>query len=160
MSVRPSIPGIRCILLLLPVLLGACGVQSTFTGEDTAQLWRAMQAAAEAPDYDKGDITKRWTVVENIVEVDNVVWRIDITRHLKRLLRRPGAKPLYEDLHWRFEIQLLHEDPPRVQFSSIDLALPTKVQYEGDRYLAEVRSILSGYPRPAHLKEVQDPPTD
>jgi len=155
-----SIPRVRGLLLLLPVLLGACGVQSTFTGEDPAQLWRAMQAVAESPTYDKGDITKRWTVVENIVEVDNVDWRIDITRHLKRPLRRPGAKPLYEDLHWRFEIQLLHENPPRVQFSSIDPALPTKVQYEGDRYFAEVRSILSGYPRPARLEDAQDPPTD
>ena len=153
-------PHLRRLLILLPMLLGACGVESTFTGEDPAQLWRALQAVAEAPTYDEGDVTKRWTVVENIVDVDNVDWRIDITRHLKRLLRRPGAKPLYEERHWRFEIQLLHEDPPRVRFICIDPAIPTKVQYEGDRFFAEVRSLLSGYPRPAHLENSVDASPD
>ena len=160
MIARLSISRIRGLLLLLPLFFGACGVETTFTGEDPAQLWRAMQAVAESPTYDEGDFTKRWTVVENMVVVDNVDWRIDINRHLKRLLRRPGAKPLYEDLHWRFEIQLFHEDPPRARFIAIDPALPTKVQYEGDRYFAEVRSILSGYPRPARLEDSKDSPAD
>ena len=61
------------MLLRLPILLaavlalGACGVEADFSGHETYQVWRAMQAAAEYPDYDHQDYTKRWKVMENIV---------------------------------------------------------------------------------------------
>lgn len=137
------------LLLLLPLLLlTACGANATFPDRNPEQLWKALQAVAENPDYDHDDITKRWTVVENIVHVDEADRRIDVDRHLKRLLHRPRSNPLYEDVHWRFQIHMLPTDPPSVRFESVDPALPTKAQFEGERYFDEVRRFLAGLPRP------------
>ncbi|MCH2149022.1 MAG: hypothetical protein MK095_06265 [Phycisphaerales bacterium] len=136
------------LLLLLPLLTAACGVDATFPDRKPDQLWKALKAVAENPDYDHADPTKRWTVVENIVHVDEVHRRIDIDRHLKRLLHRPRTNPLYEDVQWRFQIHMYPTDPLSVRFESIDPSLPTKAQFEGDRYFAAVHRFLSGLPRP------------
>ena len=145
----------RLLLLLLTLSLTACGVDATFPDRNPDQLWKALKAVAEHPDYDHSDITKRWTVVENIVHVDEVHRRIDIDRHLKRLLYRPRTKPLYEDVHWRFQIHMFPTDPLSVRFESIDPGLPTKAQFEGDRYFSEVRRFLAGLPRPESSSDVK-----
>lgn len=141
------------ILLFIPLLiLGACGVEADFSGHAPDQVWRALKAVSENPDYDHQDPTKRWTVVENIVHVDEQDRRIDINRQLQRVLRRPRTKPLFEDMTWHFQVSMPASDASVVRFENIGPAIPTKVQFEGDRYFAEVRRFLAGLPLPEHLR--------
>ncbi|HBZ97474.1 MAG TPA: hypothetical protein DEO57_06470, partial [Phycisphaerales bacterium] len=60
----------RITVLTLGLVLTGCGVKADFGDRPTEQVWRALQAVAEQPDYDHEDYTKRWTVVENIVTID------------------------------------------------------------------------------------------
>lgn len=139
-------------LLLLSVCMVGCGVDATFPGRDPDQLWRALKAVAEQPEYGHQDPTKEWTLVENVVRVDEELRRIDIDRRVKRLLHRPRTKDLYEDVHWSFQVQQYPTDPPSVHFQANEPELPTKVQFEGDRYFTEVRFLLSGLPRPQRMR--------
>jgi len=142
----------KVLLWLLVVCLTGCGVDSSFPGHDADQLWRALKAVAEQPDYTHPDPTKEWTLVKNIVHVDEAHRRIDIDRRVQRLLHRPRTQSLYEDVHWRFQIQQFATDPPSVRFEALEPEIPTKVHFEGERYFAEVRLLLSGLPRPEHLR--------
>ena len=137
---------------LLIVCMAGCGVDSTFPGHDADQVWRALKAVAEQPNYDHVDPTKEWTLVENIVHVDESQRRIDVQRRVQRLLHRPRTQSLYEDVHWSFQIQQFATTPPSARFESNDPELPTKVHFEGERYFAEVRLLLSGLPRPQRLR--------
>ena len=149
------------VLLAATLALGACGVEADFSEHQTYQVWRALQAAAEHPDYDHQDYTKRWTVMENIVHVDEADRRIDIERRLERVLRRPRTQSLHQNETWHFQVHLLPGPENRVRFKNMAPAVPTHSQFEGERYFAEVRRLLSGLPPSQSLQEsVQDSDAD
>ncbi len=142
------------VLLVTTLALGACGVEADFSDHQTYQVWRALQAAAEHPDYDHQDYTKRWTVMENIVHIDEDDRRIDIERRLERVLRRPRTKPLHQNETWHFQVHLLPGPENRVRFKNMAPAVPTHLQFEGERYFTEVRRLLAGLPPSRSLQEM------
>ena len=144
---------LRLLLLSLTALLGACGAEADFAKYESWQVWRALKAVSENPDYNHEDYTKRWTVMENIVHVDEEDQRIDINRRLERVLRRPRTNPLHEDVTWHFQVQLLPGSENRVRFKNIGWALPTRVHFEADRFFAEVHRFLAGLPPPPEMQE-------
>ncbi|MDG2200675.1 MAG: hypothetical protein P8K80_05795 [Phycisphaerales bacterium] len=150
------------LLVVMTLALGACGVEAEFGDHDTYQVWRALQAAAEHPDYNHQDYTKRWTVMENIVHVDDVDRRIDIERRLERVLHRPRTNPLHQNETWHFQITLLPGPGNLVHFDNMGPAVPTHLQFEAERYFAEVRRFLAGFPPPQEIRDRMrsDPDSD
>ena len=137
------------LLMLLPVLISTgCSMQVRFPGSTDQQVWTAMKAVAQQPDYQTAHYTKRWTVVDNFVEIDEDAHVIEIDRLLERVLQRPMTKPLHQEASWIFTVELVQGDPPGVVIRNRAFSLPTKFQFEAERYFSEVRSLLSG-PRPA-----------
>ncbi len=117
--------------VLMPVIVllvagGCTSIERTFDGYRSDQVWTAMVAAAETPAY------ADWTVAANDVWVDESAQRIEIYRHLRRVLYRPGADPHRETQTWRFEVRLRGRNPPTANFISrgpwmfqaIDIGLP------------------------------------
>jgi hypothetical protein len=128
---------------------GCTTVREPFPGRDPGQVWTALIAVAQDPDYDDPDPTKRWRVKENHVYVDDETARLEIYRELDRVLHRPGAKPLRESRTWRFQVMLDSGDaeagyPPEATFMSRGWGVPSHAQDEADRYFREVREVLSG----------------
>src|SRR5688572_25508895 len=75
-----------------------CTVQRmTFPNHDPDEVWTAMVAVAQTPDYNHPDYTKRWTVRVNEVWVNPERSQIEIYRRLERVLHRPGSQPLHEE---------------------------------------------------------------
>lgn len=142
---------VKTLLLSTLLLLTGCGVEANFSDHPTDQVWRALQAVAEQPDYDHDDYTKRWTVTENIVHVDQEERRIDIERDLERVLTRPRTRPLHQEEHWSIQVTLLPGN--RVQFRNMTPAIPAHVQLEADRYFTSVRRLLAGLPPPSDIRD-------
>ena len=142
---------VQTFLLATMLLLTGCGVDADFSDYPTDQVWRALQAVAEQPDYDHVDYTKRWTVTENIVHVDEEDRRIDIERDLERVLVRPRTQPLHQEEHWSLQVALLPGN--QVLFRTMTPAVPAHVQFEADRYFTSVRRLLAGLPPPTHIRD-------
>ena len=132
------------ILSCWSLLVGAgCAAQATFPGSSNAEVWKAMQAVALNPDYDVAHYTKRWTIVSNQVDVDDDARIIEIYRSLERILQRPRTNPLYQTADWIFTVRLEAGDPPRTVIQNRSLSLPTKFQFEAERYFSDMRVLLA-----------------
>jgi hypothetical protein len=125
-------------------LTGCTSVHEEFIAQDPSQVWTAMVAVAETPDYDDPDPTKRWTIKENYVWVDEETLRIEVYRELDRILHRAATKPLRQEQSWRFRITLDPLAPPRATFVSRGAAVPAKARAEAERYFEDVWEILRG----------------
>ncbi len=128
---------------LMPVVMllvagGCTSVERAFYGYRSDQVWTAMVVAAETPAY------ADWTVAANDVWVDESEQRIEVYRHLRRVLHRPGADPHSETQTWRFEVRLENGNPPTASFVSRGLGLPTDAQYEANRFFLDVHDLLLG----------------
>ena len=139
---------------VLAALSGCVSVRETFTGHDPDQVWTAMKAVANAPDYAKGEPADRWTVRENSVWVDEAGNRIEIFRRLERQLYEPGTSPQHQERQWKLRVQLEQREPPTAKFTSRQWGVPAHTWDEASRYFAEVREIL-GEPN-----EVQSAPPE
>ncbi len=145
-----------CIFrVLMPVVVllvagGCTSIERTFDGYRNDQVWTAMVAAAETPAY------ADWTVAANDVWVDESEQRIEIYRHLRRVLYRPGADPHHETQTWRFEVRLQGRNPPTANFISRGVGLPTDAQHEANRFFLDVRDLLLGIPAEARRQEADD----
>jgi len=141
--------------MLMPVVVllvagGCTTIERTFDGYGSDQVWTAMVAAAETPVY------ADWTVAANDVWVDESEQRIEIYRHLRRVLYRPGADPHPETQTWRFEVRLEGHDPPMASFVSRGVGLPTDAQYEANRFFLDVHDLLLGVPGEARRSDADD----
>ena len=141
--------------VLMPVVVllvagGCTSVERTFDGYNSDQVWTAMVAAAETPAY------ADWTVASNDVWVDESAHRIEIYRHLRRVLYRPGADPHRETQTWRFEVRLEGRNPPTASFVSRGLGLPTDAQYEANRFFLDVHDLLLGVTAEARRQNADD----
>ena len=141
--------------VLMPVVVvlaagGCTSIERTFDGYRSDQVWTAMVAAAETPAYSD------WTVAANDVWVDESAQRIEIYRHLRRVLYGPGADPRSETQTWRFEVRLEGRDPPTASFVSRGLGLPTDAQYEANRFFLDVHDLLLGIPAEARPSDADE----
>lgn len=142
------------IALAAAALVGCASETATFAGRPRDQVWTAMVAAAEQPQY------ADWRMLENRVVVDEERQEIYVARQLRRDLVRPGTNEVRQDRSYRFDIMLEDssgddpEAPLTVVFSSVEPVLPTRLFEEAERYFAEVAELLGetkGTPAPRPL---------
>ncbi len=138
-------------VLVTNLIMGGCtSVEHSFLGYGSDQVWTAMVAVARTPVYDD------WKVAANDVWVDEREYRIEVSRHLRRVLYSPDANPLRENQTWRFEIRLVEFDPPLARLVSRGVGQPTDAQREGNRYFRDVHDLLLGVPSEALLLHTDD----
>ena len=141
-------------LLAAFTLAGCTSFREEFPGQDVPQLWTALVAVAETPDYSDDDPDKRWIVQENDVWVDEENARIEVYRKVHRLLHRARTEPLLENRTWRFQVVMEQSDPPTAEFVSRGFAVPTHATMEAERFFEDVWSILGG--PPVEMDETSD----
>ena len=135
--------GVVVVACLVPGLSAGCtNVTQTFPGRSADQVWTALVAVANEPRYDD------WAVAANEAWVDESQRRIEIFRHLRRVLYAPGtgSEPRPENRTWRFEVRLVGDDPPEATFRSRGFAVPAHAGEEAVRYFADVRELLTSPP--------------
>lgn len=142
----------RTILLLAMTIpfLAACGYterRQIVNGRDADQVWAAMKAVAQTPDYytHSDDIGDRWIVRENDVAFDDDVRRMEVYRKLERELHKPLAPVTREEREWKFEIAL--EEPPVVavptmRFRTRNAGVPAHAWDEASWFFNEVEAFL------------------
>lgn len=122
------------------VALGGCTTRTqVFEGYSDDQLWTAMVATANAPEYDD------WRIRRNEVFVDDDSRRIEVFRVLRRTYVSPYAEPSRQEREWRFEILLARDEElgfPMVDFTARQVTVPAHVWQEADRYFAQMRTLL------------------
>ncbi len=128
------------VLLAVSMLVGCTTVHQDIAGLPSDQVWTALVAVAESPDYDD------WTVTENDVWVDEATQRIEIYRRLRRVIHQPASKARRENREWRFQVIFEPTDPPGATFTSRGLGVPSHAQDEGERYFLDVLDLLGGMP--------------
>lgn len=154
----------RTILLLLLTLpfLTACGVteRRAFVNRDPDQLWEAMKAVAQEPDYytTNMELGDRWVIRANDVAYDDNARRIEVYRKLERETHRPLSPVTREEREWRFEIVLeqtpppeLHTQPapPVMRFTARNVTVAAHVWDEAQWYFDEVERFLGPLPTTA-----------
>lgn len=138
--------------MLLSILLAGCASRSAvFPDRPREQVWTAMVAVAERPDY------ADWRMLENEVAVEPEVSRILIYRTLRRDLVTPGIPVRRQDREMQIEIRLLETDPPQAVFATTVATLPARVDEEATRYFQSVRELLGEPPPLPPLRRVAPP---
>jgi hypothetical protein len=135
---RPLLPFVAALVAAFVALGGCTSRSATFPGHSDREVWQAMVTAAEEPVYDD------WFVFDNQVMVDRDQARIEIYRILRRDLVRPGSPPQRQEEDWRFVVHATQSDPPTVQFTTRQAAVPAHVWREAERYFYDVRTLLNG----------------
>jgi hypothetical protein len=143
-------------------LLGGCATESaTFEGRPRDQVWTAMVAVAEQPEY------ADWRMLDNLVAVDPEQEKIVVYRALRRVAVRPGADKVRQDREYQFEISLEPENPKqpdapaKVVFATLQPIMPSRLTDEAERYFASVAELLGEVketPQPKPL--ATEPPRD
>jgi len=148
---RLSLTSIALSSAALACAVAGCTSRSqVFEGYSQDQVWSAMIAAAQSPEYDD------WKVAENETFVDEDGRRVEVYRVLRRLLVTPHANPRKESEEWRFQLVLAQDvdiDAPVVDFTARQITVPAHVWREADRYFGQVRTLL-GPPEAAKTAEV------
>ena len=128
------------VLPAISMLFGCTTVHQEFVGLPSDQVWTALVAVAQSPNYDD------WTLTDNDVWVDEAAQRIEIYRRLRRVIDQPASKARRENREWRFQVIFEPTDPPLATFTSRGLGVPSQAQHEGERYFLDVLDLLSGMP--------------
>ena len=142
---RLPIHSLLCVSVSLwfALLSAGCSTQrEVFTDRPSDEVWTAMKAVAETPDYAQGEPADRWTVRRNNVWVDDESRRIEIERRIEHAYHQPGSKPLQEERAWKFTIRLESNDPPTALITSRGFGVPAHAWGEADRYFSEVWEVL------------------
>ncbi len=120
--------------------LGGCVTRTQpLAGYSSDEVWIAMQAVADSPSYDD------WHIVQNDVYANDASRSIEIYRELRRLYVSPYADPQKQAEEWRFQIALLLDadsGAPSIDFTARQIAIPSHVWDEADRYFAQVTALL------------------
>ena len=126
------------VVILAGTFLGGCTtVQREFLGLPSDQVWTAMVAVANTPDYDD------WTVTQNDVWVDPASRRIEIYRRMRRVIHQPAYKARRENREWRFQVIF---EPPMATFTSRGMGVPSHAQEEAEHFFDDVLDLLGGMP--------------
>ena len=137
------------VILAATLLCGCTTVQREFLGSPSDQVWTAMVAVAQSPDYDD------WTVTQNDVWVDDASQRIEIYRRMRRVIHQPAYRARRENREWRFQVTF---EPPMATFISRGMGVPAHAQEEAEHYFDDVLDLLGGMP--AASEEPTSEPTD
>jgi hypothetical protein len=145
--------------LLLAVLLAGCGHmterRAIMPGRDPDQVWNAMVAVAQAPDYaSSDDPALRWTVRQNDVWADADApggGRIEVFRRLERNLHMPLAPARHETREWKLSMTLEKRDPPTILFQTRNAGVPAHAWEEAERFFDEVAEFLGPPPGTASM---------
>ena len=121
---------------ILVVLAGCTTQSSVFKDRSPEQVWTALIAVAEDPQYDK------WVVVENNVWIDMVYDRLEIQRTLKRDLHRTGSSPQRETQDLELQVVLERTQPPAVTVTVRNAIIRGKAIMAIDHFFGEVRDLL------------------
>ena len=139
------------VILAGTLLCGCTSVQREFLGSPSDQVWTAMVAVAQSPDYDD------WTVTQNDVWVDDASQRIEIYRRMRRVIHQPAYKARRENREWRFQVIF---QPPVATFTSRGMGVPAHAQEEAEHYFDDVLDLLAGMPTASeenNLKSTDSP---
>jgi hypothetical protein len=135
------------LLTALALILGGCtSLQETYPGKTSGQVWTAMVASANNPDY-----YPDWHVTRNDVWVDEPGARIEIHRVLERDYIVPLGHPQHQSREWQQRVVLAtgRDDQPVIEFTSRNLGVPAKAREEAMMFFADVWELLGGRPEPA-----------
>jgi len=150
-SSASSFSALLVIGFLVVLAMGGCmTVRQEFDGRDRSQVWSAMTAVAEWPEYDD------WHVLTNEVWQAPDEARLEVYREVQRSIHKPGQPHRVERREWRFRIELLDTDPPSARFISRGFAIPAHARIEGDRYFADVWRMLGGRSVPEASPDRED----
>jgi len=132
--------------LLAALVIGLAGcttARESYPGQDPSQVWTAMVAAAESPDY-----YDEWFITEEHVWVDDEANRIEIDRILERDRVIPLRGPQHEKRELEQSIYLVEGDEgePMIEFTSRQLDVPLKARNDAQLYFDDVWEILGGRP--------------
>lgn len=143
------------ILAAAFVLTGCTVYERNYPGRTSDQVWSAMVAVAQQPDYDSEKWGK-WHVMQNEVWVDEPKARIEVYRELRRVVYNAGmVKPDEQDREYRMTIKLRDSGTPRIRFETRALELPTDGFTESQRYFDDVGALLEGMPAAAPAAPAQ-----
>ena len=125
--------------------LQACSSPTrTWVGHSPDEVWTAMIAVAQAPEYHSDNPRKRWHVFENDVVVDSDFGAIRIHRVLRRSMKLPMQPVQRDDREMIFEISLKNQLPPITEFNELSAQLvPVRTLDEAERYFNQVDELLN-----------------
>ncbi len=133
-----------CLLLACLLLSGCSTPTRTWDGHAPDEVWTAMIAVAQAPEYESDNPRKRWHVFENDVVVNNETGEIQIHRMLRRSIKLPMQPVQRDDRSMIFQISLKNEIPPTTEFKELSTQLvPVRTLDEAERYFNQVHELLN-----------------
>ncbi len=136
------------VLVAFAVLaLAGCTVyERKYPGRTPDQVWSAMVAVAQQPDYDSEKWGK-WHVTTNEVWVDEPEARIEVYRKLRRVVYNAGmVKPDEQDREYRMTMRLRDAGVPRIRFETRAFEIPADGYAESQRFFDDVGALLEGMP--------------
>ena len=131
--------------LLTCVCLQACSSPTrTWEGHSPDEVWTAMIAVAQAPEYQSDNPRKRWHVFENYVVVNSESGEIRVHRVLRRSMKLPMQPVQRDDREMIFQISMKEQAPPTTEFKELSTQLvPVRTLDEAERYFNQVDELLN-----------------
>jgi len=127
---------------LVLLMTGCTTLEESYAGRDASQVWTAMVAVAESPEY-----YQDWFIMANDVWADDTTGRIEIHRRIERDVIKPRMKPQHQNRTWQHQIYLFEvESGPLVTFRSRGWGVPVLARQEAENYFADIWEILGGKP--------------
>ncbi len=139
----PVFPAVLAAALVATLAAGCTTQRASFPGQDTDQVWTALVAVAETPDYSDVPADERWSVKENTIWLDSGGLRIEIYRELVRTTDLGSTRPWSKQRTWRFRVRLEPGDPPTVEFRSRGVGAPFRALEEAERFFEDVAELLA-----------------
>ena len=141
-------PIVRVLLFaaMFAVVTGCTVYERKYPGRTADQVWSAMVAVANEPNYESEKWGK-WHVTKNEVWVDEENARIEMFRELRRVVYKAGmVKPDDQDRTYRITVNLRDSEIPRVRFETRAWEIPADAFAESQRYFDDVGELLEIMP--------------
>lgn len=134
------------VLFAASLFTGCVSYERTYPGRTQQQVWTAMISVAEQPDYDS-EKWGQWHVMANDIWVDEAGVRIEVSRHLRRVVYNAGmVKPDAQDRTYQISVSLRGSTSPLIRFTLRGFENPTDAYTESQRYFDDVGALLDGMP--------------
>tara|TARA_Y100001970_G_C14002088_1_gene733922 strand:+ start:306 stop:806 length:501 start_codon:yes stop_codon:yes gene_type:complete len=117
-------------------------MQDFYASHSFDEVFDGVVEVVNDPEYTHRDSDKRWLISSNHVSIDEENSRVEVLRRLERVLRRKGAKDLYELREYHFIVEVIEGNPVSVVYKELGPSIPVKVQREADRFFRQLRKYL------------------